>query len=73
MPVTEKGIVSKLLHQQIHFILTRHPVSYTHLDVYKRQGPGKRVPFRDPLPESRLPGTDRYGEFRSDEMCIRDR
>ena len=24
MPVTDKGIVSKLLHQQIHFILTRH-------------------------------------------------
>ena len=55
------------------------PVSYTHLDVYKRQGQGFGACFRVPVFHGEevdlSPGVHGNGgvEFRAGQMCIRDR
>ena len=43
------------------------PVSYTHLDVYKRQFENSRVTGPDSLRVSRLPAADKGGKW---EVCV---
>ena len=50
MPVTDKGIVSKLLHQQIHLILTRHLLIMA--APFNAQLDAKLSGLRKELPES---------------------